>query len=441
MRTIAFVSMMMIAASASALDFEGVSEPAVRVAAEASTGLEAVYVLPSTQGVTIGYDAKGEGTVRWYRFSNLGGAYAEEISCSRNGNRVTAQAQSGDMGYIIEDSGTRTCFWVTDYSAHEFRAESLGFAEEQSCSQAELSFVGEGSDIVYFTINGRRMVLSRDLELVYSTLVYDEATFMYNQQSVTNTLASVGSSIYTDAPLCDTEFILSGDRFQRAWNRSVSVESGTYNALAVEAQSRATQETRDNDNEIKDSADGLGGSAPCDITFEAIVTDAAIFREWQISRSPEFDITENTYSELSFDYTFRENGSWYVRFVANNADGTCEFTAPVYEINIGESQLEIPNAFSPQGSPGVNDEWKVSYKSLISYECHIYNRWGKELFSSTDPSQGWDGRQGGKYVPAGVYFYVIKAMGADGRRYEKAGDINIINFRQDVTGQSGASAQ
>jgi len=441
MRTIAFVSMMMIAASASALDFEGVSEPAVRVAAEASTGLEAVYVLPSTQGVTIGYDAKGEGTVRWYRFSNLGGAYAEEISCSRNGNRVTAQAQSGDMGYIIEDSGTRTCFWVTDYSAHEFRAESLSVAGEQTCSQAELTFMGNGSEIAYFTINGRRMVLSRDIELEYSTLVFDEEAFAYNLQTVTKTLASSGSTIYADAPLCDTGFTLSGDRFLWEWNRAESVESGAYKAVAVEAQSRATQTPRDNDNEIKDSADGLGGSAPCDITFEAIVTYAAIFREWQISRSPEFDITENTYSELSFDYTFRENGSWYVRFVANNADGTCEFTAPVYEINIGESQLEIPNAFSPQGSPGVNDEWKVSYKSLISYECHIYNRWGKELFSSTDPSQGWDGRQGGKYVPAGVYFYVIKAMGADGRRYEKAGDINIINFRQDVTGQSGAPAQ
>lgn len=433
--------MMMIAASASALDFEGVSEPAVRVAAEASTGLEAVYVLPSTQGVTIGYDAKGEGTVRWYRFSNLGGAYAEEISCSRNGNRVTAQAQSGDMGYIIEDSGTRTCFWVTDYSAHEFRAESLSVAGEQTCSQAELTFMGNGSEIAYFTINGRRMVLSRDIELEYSTLVFDEEAFAYNLQTVTKTLASSGSTIYADAPLCDTGFTLSGDRFLREWNRAESVESGAYKAVAVEAQSRATQTPRDNDNEIKDSVDGLGGSAPCDITFEAIVTDVAIFREWQISRSPEFDITENTYSELSFDYTFRENGSWYVRFVANNADGTCEFTAPVYEINIGESQLEIPNAFSPQGSPGVNDEWKVSYKSLISYECHIYNRWGKELFSSTDPSQGWDGRQGGKYVPAGVYFYVIKAMGADGRRYEKAGDINIINFRQDVTGQSGAPAQ
>ena len=434
-------TIILTATAASALDFAGVTMPAVRVAAEASTGLESVYVLPSTQGVTMGYDAKGEGTVRWYRFSNLGGAYAEEINCTRNGNRITAQAQNGDMGYIIEDSGTRTCYWVTDYSAHEFHAEALGFAEEQSCSQAELTFVGEGGDIAYFSINGRRMVLSRELELVYSTLVYDEESFMYNQQSVTKTFASVGNSIYTDAPLCDTEFTLTGDRFQRAWNRSVSVESGTYHAVAVEAQSRATQETRDNDNEIKDGVDGLGGSAPCDITFEAIVTDAAIFREWQISRSPEFDITENTYSELSFNYTFRDNGTSYVRFVANNAEGTCEYAGPTYEINIGESQLDIPNAFSPQGSPGVNDEWKVSYKSLVSYECHIFNRWGKELFASTDPAQGWDGKQGGKYVPAGVYFYVIKAKGADGRRYEKAGDINIINYRQDAAGSAGDAVQ
>lgn len=442
MKAIAIASLIIITATgASALDFEGATEDAVRVATDASTGLEAVYVLPSTQGVTMGYDAKGDGTVRWYRFSNMGGAYAEEISCTRSGNRVTAPAQNGDMGYIIEDSGTRTCYWVTDYSAHEFRAEALGFSGEQTCSQAELTFTGEGGDIAYYTINGRRMVLSRELELEYSTLVFDEETFVYNQQTVTKTLASAGNTIYTDAPLCDTGFTLSGDRFLHAWNRSVSVASGTYTAIAVEAQSRATQETRDNDNEIKDSADGLGGSAPCDIAFEAIVTDAAVFREWQISRSPEFDINDNTFSELTFDYTFRENGTRYVRFVANNVDGTCEYTGPVYEINIGESQLDIPNAFSPEGSPGVNDEWKVSYKSLVSYECHIFNRWGKELFASTDPAQGWDGKQGGKYVPAGVYFYVIKAMGADGRRYEKAGDINIINYRQEAAGVSGDSAQ
>lgn len=63
---------------------------------------------------------------------------------------------------------------------------------------------------------------------------------------------------------------------------------------------------------------------------------------------------------------------------------------------------------------------------------------GTLLFSTSDPSQGWDGKHGGKYVPAGVYFYVIKARGADGVEYNKAGDINIIKFKQGTS--SGGSA-
>jgi gliding motility-associated-like protein len=77
----------------------------------------------------------------------------------------------------------------------------------------------------------------------------------------------------------------------------------------------------------------------------------------------------------------------------------------------------------------VNDEWKVSYQSLISFECHIFNRWGTEICSFTDPSQGWDGRYKGKFVPSGTYFYVIKAEGSDGVKYKKSGDINILKTR------------
>ena len=98
---------------------------------------------------------------------------------------------------------------------------------------------------------------------------------------------------------------------------------------------------------------------------------------------------------------------------------------------IGESRLEIPNAFSPGASPGVNDEWKVSYKSLVEFECHIFNRWGVKMCSFTDPALGWDGKYGCKLVPAGTYYYVIKARGSDGVEYKKSGDINIINYRND----------
>jgi len=31
-------------------------------------------------------------------------------------------------------------------------------------------------------------------------------------------------------------------------------------------------------------------------------------------------------------------------------------------------------------------------------------------------------------VPPGVYYYVIKAQGADGKNYKLSGDINIVGY-------------
>ena len=90
--------------------------------------------------------------------------------------------------------------------------------------------------------------------------------------------------------------------------------------------------------------------------------------------------------------------------------------------------LRCPNAFSPGATPGINDEWKVVYKSIVSFECYIFNRWGEKMCEFHDPSQGWDGKYGGKVVPAGVYYYVIKAVGSDGRKYNLSGDINILGY-------------
>lgn len=425
------------AASASAsLDFTSGGAKAIAITPEASTGLEGLYVLQHTAGVEVTYTATSTtGSFSVSRFSNLGGGHSEPVAASRNGARITFTALAGDMGYIIEEGGRQHCYWLTDYSQHRFEIRSVGFAPEQDCARATLTFDGEASDIAYYTINGRRMVLSRDIDVEYNTLKFDETSFGYVQGAEHHSVASInGSVIGVDAPLCDTSFKISGDRFLSAWGEEESAESEVYKAFAVAAESKATQEERDNDNEqgsgSDDGADSFGGSAPCVMHFDACVTDAAIFREWQISRDPEFGISENTFNELSFDYTFDQNGSTYVRFVANNNDGTCEFFGPTYQIFIGESKLEIPNAFSPEASPGVNDEWKVSYKSIVSFECHIFNKWGQEVFSTTDPAQGWNGKYKGKYVTPGVYYYVIKARGADDIKYNRAGDINIIKYTQ-----------
>lgn len=128
-----------------------------------------------------------------------------------------------------------------------------------------------------------------------------------------------------------------------------------------------------------------------------------------------------------------------MRFTAADATGACSYTGETYEVSIGESKLLCPNAFTPHTSPGVNDEWRVSYQSIVEFHCEIFNRWGSKIITLTDPSQGWDGTIGGKKASPGVYYYVIRARGADGKAYNLSGDINIIGARDDdAYGASGS---
>lgn len=424
----------LLTANAASLSFKGLSEKAIECKVDASSGLEAVYVLSSTDGVTMAFDG-ATSRARWSRFSNLGGGYAEEMTTG-----ATAECSQGDMGYIVEDAGRQYCFWVVDYSKHTLELTSLSQSEESDCSRTLLDFAGEAGDIVYYSATGRRLVLSRELELTWQTLKADEDNFSFTNADGHSTIDGITNAVSAPAPLCSTTFTLTGDRFLKAWGKEQSIESPLIESYSVDAFTRATQTERDADNEIKTNTDGLGGSAPVEIRFEAAVTDAAVYRQWEISRDPEFDILENSFNDLEFTYTFTEQGTTYVRFTANNNDGTCPYESEVYNISIGESKLDIPNAFSPEASPGVNDEWKVSYKSIVRFECHIFNKWGKELFSTTDPSVGWDGKTGNKYVPSGVYYYVIKAEGADGVKYDKAGDINVIKYSVGTGQGSSASS-
>ena len=105
---------------------------------------------------------------------------------------------------------------------------------------------------------------------------------------------------------------------------------------------------------------------------------------------------------------------------------------------IGASDLRIPNAFSPNDD-GINDIWKVGYRSLIDFKCWIFDSKGTQLYQFDDPSGGWDGKYRGKTVKPGVYYYVIQASGADGKKYKKSGDINILNYKKygNSTGDTG----
>lgn len=422
-----------ISVAASSLSFIGNNKTVIADKPTSSTGLDEIYILYDLNGVSAQYNASSSAEVTWYRFSNLGGGYAEELSgITKQNNVYTLHKLDSDMGYIVQEGTTRHYFWIVDYSKHYFDIERIDFAPEQECDVVALNPVGLGAPIKYYTINGQLKELSRDIKLTYNTLEYNAETVSYNETTLTETYSSLSETIRAKAPLCNTEFTLYGDRFLKSWNEEMSITSDSYIAIAVEAETTATQTIRENDNEKKEDTT-LGGSAPVEIEFNAVCSDAVIFTEWQLATDAEFENITYRMNETQLTYTFREQGTIYVRFVASNYEGTCNYYSPTYEVFIGESSLECPNAFSPEGSEGINDEWKVSYKSIISFECHIFNRWGIKVAELNDPSQGWDGKHNGKYVPSGVYYYVIKAEGADGRKYNLNGDINIIKYKHTGT--------
>lgn len=170
----------------------------------------------------------------------------------------------------------------------------------------------------------------------------------------------------------------------------------------------------------------VDGSAPLRITFTAEPPSDAAYYLWEISTDVDFNNVLFRYYEPEFTRTFTEAGSFFVRFTCNDFDGTVQWSGQTYIVIVAESSIKCPNAFTPYGSPGVNDMWKVKAVSIVDFDCVIFNGHGAEVAHLTDTEQGWDGTYRGKLVPPGVYYYVIKARGSEGRNYSLSGNINIL---------------
>lgn len=168
--------------------------------------------------------------------------------------------------------------------------------------------------------------------------------------------------------------------------------------------------------------------APATIRFFGREEGDVAYRTWFIYNQRDLNNPLARYTDKDITYVFDEAGIYVIKFEVADNSSEC-VVEDTLSFRITESDLEIPNFFSPGSSPGANDEFRVAYRSLIKFKCTIFNRWGQKLFQFNDPAKGWDGRYKGQYVNTGVYFYVIEAEGSDGVRYKKGGDINVFRSR------------
>lgn len=425
-----------ITANAANIYFTGSDREIIEIKPEKNTGLDNLFVIYDTSGVDATYTTNSS-SITWMRYSNLGGGFAETISnIEKTPDGFKLPNVQGDMGYIIEDGDRRTYFWVVNYLPHKLTLNDIIVSEESDCDRTILNVTGNGDPIHYFSINGQQLTLDRQINVAYEQESWDEDTYAFVKSDTNSSFRDLSHSLSIMPPVyCSTYFNITGDRFLQQWGMEVSAESQLFHPTAINVKTSVEQQTEENDdesvgsNQISANITGLGGSAPADIKFRSYTTEGVIHNEWQMASDPDFENITYRFTEQDLDYTFTEQGTTYIRYVGSNSNGSCEAYSDVYEVQISDSELKCPNAFSPGASEGVNDEWKVSYRSLTEFECWIFDRYGNQIFHFTDPSKGWDGKHNGKLVKSGVYYYVIQAKGSDGKNYKKSGDINIINYK------------
>ena len=93
-----------------------------------------------------------------------------------------------------------------------------------------------------------------------------------------------------------------------------------------------------------------------------------------------------------------------------------------------ESELIIPNAFTPNGD-GLNDMFNILnpiFYPVFSFE--IYNRWGQQVFATSDVTRGWDGTYDGKPQEIGMYIWMVTYEKANqpGTKFSLKGSVTLL---------------
>ena len=93
----------------------------------------------------------------------------------------------------------------------------------------------------------------------------------------------------------------------------------------------------------------------------------------------------------------------------------------------GYPELSFPNVITPN-QDGKNDSFKGSGLEITDFRLSIFNRWGKIIFTTTDPDEGWNGKTHETQVSEGVYYFLAsyKTVCSRNQTIEQSGSVTIL---------------
>ncbi len=145
-----------------------------------------------------------------------------------------------------------------------------------------------------------------------------------------------------------------------------------------------------------------------------------------ITNVPEGASVEWSTGSNSSEIVATDTGNYWVRVSMQNC---VEIDTVLIYGEFCECNYFFPSSFTPN-QDGRNDKFKIVVQNecpIKGYRLDIYNRWGQLIFTTNDPTHGWDGNYKGKSAEIGTYMYITEfTAGTRGLKKQSRGDLVLI---------------
>lgn len=135
---------------------------------------------------------------------------------------------------------------------------------------------------------------------------------------------------------------------------------------------------------------------------------------------------ENTSNDFEPIHVYSDTGTYHITlraFTINNCIDTIVKPIKVTPV----ISVYIPNTFTPNNDD-VNDIFIFKNYGIVAqgFEFYIFDKWGTNLFYTTDITQGWDGTYKGITAKQDTYVYKLICIDSFGESHEYKGHVTLL---------------
>ncbi|KAB2817879.1 T9SS type B sorting domain-containing protein [Phaeocystidibacter marisrubri] len=173
--------------------------------------------------------------------------------------------------------------------------------------------------------------------------------------------------------------------------------------------------------------------------YGGIVDHYNVYRK--VDGAPNWVLVANDVQDTSYTDNIRQFGNGKGQFCyrvaaveAANPLGFVDETGMPFTSFSNEACLNhdargfFPTAFRPTSTNVENQVWKPMnlFEDQDNYLLIIQNRWGEEVFRTTNPDEGWDGTYKGTASQAGAYMFLVRYKAETGKLKEERGTFTLL---------------